>query len=131
MIKAYLSSSCRNLALNDEIEALMRSQGIEVLCPCKLTPQDTSLAHIFERNIELIKGSDMIVVVLHLYGKDTTTEVGIGYGMGIPMIGIDFDGDPEDVMMYFALTRVVKIDEFSEALSELASTLPQKPRYSQ
>jgi nucleoside 2-deoxyribosyltransferase len=127
MIKAYLSSSCRNLALNDEVEALIRTQGIDVLCPCKLTSQDSSLVHIFQRNIELIKSSDIIVAVLHLYGKDTTTEVGIGYGMGIPMIGIDFDGDPEDVMMYFALTRVVKIDEFAEALSELVSALPRKP----
>lgn len=66
-----------------------------------------------------------MVAVLRGYGKDTAAEVGIAYGMGIPVVGVDFDADPKDVMIYNALTEIVKIEQLPHVLSKIVAHLRQ------
>ncbi|MBU5537004.1 MAG: nucleoside 2-deoxyribosyltransferase [Candidatus Aenigmatarchaeota archaeon] len=120
-----LYSSRRNADVNDEIESLLTASGFEVLRPSKLTPQNAAPALIFKSNIELIRQADVMVAVLRGYGKDTAAEVGIAYGMGIPVVGVDFDADPKDVMIYNALTEIVKIEQLPHVLSKIVAHLRQ------
>src|SRR2546427_615934 len=96
VLTVYLNSSRRNAELNRQIEMILTEAGHRVLSPCTMTPQDSPLHVIFERNIALIRSADVMLVVLKQYGKDTAAEVGIAFGRGMPLLAIDFEGDPQD-----------------------------------
>jgi len=104
--------------LNYELIERIEDAGFEVLSAVTHSPQDAPLDEMFERNVELIKKSDIFVAVLKNYGKDLTAEVGMAYAWGMPSIGIDFNAEKEDVMCYYALDRVIEPGELEEILEE-------------
>jgi nucleoside 2-deoxyribosyltransferase len=112
----YINSSKKNRNINDKIISQLKRLKFKVLYPLKLTNQRQEKLRIFRSNLRLIKRADLMVVVLRGYGKDTAAEVGIAFGLGKDIIGIDFDADPKDVMVYNALTAVVKPENLSKVL---------------
>lgn len=114
--RVYLNSSRKNAVINADLGALLTKLGFSVFAPCMMTDQKAALDQIFARNLHEIKQSDLMVVVLAEYGKDTAAEVGIAYGLGIQTIALNYKGDPEDVMMYFALDQIVPQGDFEAAL---------------
>ncbi len=102
--------------LNFKIIDRIKKLGFNVLCAATHSPQNVSQKDIFGRNIELIKKSDIFVAVLKDYGKDLTAEVGMAYAWKMPTIGIDFNAKKEDIMTYYALDRIITLDELDEVL---------------
>lgn len=103
-----------NLELIDRIE----KKGFRVLSAVKNSPQDAPYVKMFQRNVELIKQSDIFCAVLKQYGKDLTAEVGMAYAWRMPTIGIDYDAQNTDVMCYYALDKIVKPEDLEAALEE-------------
>jgi len=104
--------------LNNELIERIGKLGFKVLCAATHTPQNMTPEQIFKKNVELIKNSDIFVAVLKDYGKDLTAETGMAYAWGKPSIGIDFNAQPQDIMMYHAFSKVIKSEQLEEVLSE-------------
>ncbi len=103
--------------LNIELIARIKKLGFKVLCAATHTPQNLPEEQIFEKNIGLIKQSDIFVAVLKDYGKDLAAEVGMAYAWKIPSIGIDYNAQKSDVMSYFSLGKIIKPEKLEETLS--------------
>lgn len=104
--------------LNYELIERIKKLGFDVLCAAIHTPQHLAFEEIFKRNVDLIKQADIFIAVLKDYGKDLTAEVGMAYAWGMPTIGINFNAKQNDIMMYYALDKIIKPEELEEALSK-------------
>ncbi len=105
-------------ALNHELIARIKRLGFGVLCAATHTSQDAPGREIFHKNVELIRKSDVFVAILKDYGKDLTAEVGMAFAWDKPRIGIDYNADKTDVMMYYAFDSIVKQENLENALSQ-------------
>ncbi|NQV12777.1 MAG: nucleoside 2-deoxyribosyltransferase [Parcubacteria group bacterium] len=114
----YLCAPIKLGELNHQLIKKIEKAGFKVLCAMVDTAQDLSYKEIFARNVDLIKQSDLLVVVLKDYGKDLTAEVGMAYGLGKPMIGINYNADKEDVMCYYALDEIIKPEAIESVLKK-------------
>lgn len=104
--------------LNNKLIERIRKLGFNVLCAATHTPQNAEPEEIFKKNVELIKNSDVFVAVLKDYGKDLTAEVGMAFAWEKPTIGIDFNAEQRDVMMYYAFDKIIKPEQLEKVLSE-------------
>ncbi|MBU1177592.1 nucleoside 2-deoxyribosyltransferase [Patescibacteria group bacterium] len=114
----YLCTPIKLGELNHQLINRIENLDFKVLCAMTDTAQDLSFEKIFTRNVDLIKQSDLLVVVLKDYGKDLTAEVGMAYSLGKPMVGIDYNADKEDVMCYYALNEVIKTPDLEKTLKK-------------
>lgn len=114
----YLCAPIKLGELNHQLIKQIENLGFKVLCAMIDTAQNLSPEEIFARNVDLIKQSDLLVVVLKDYGKDLTAEVGLAYGLGKPMIGVDYNADREDIMCYYALDEVIKPMDLEKILTK-------------
>ena len=112
----YLCSPRRLGELNYELIERIKKLGFNVLCAAIHTPQNIEPNKIFLRNFELIKNSDIFIAVLKDYGKDLTAETGIAFALGKPMIGIDFNANPEDIMSFHAFDKMIAPEKLEETL---------------
>lgn len=102
--------------LNHELIGRIEKCGFHVLSAVTHSPQDKSSKEIFDTNVALIKRSDIFVAVLKDYGKDLTWEVGMAYGIKMPMIGVNYNALETDVMTFYSLNKIIKPDELEETL---------------
>ncbi|MBI5060827.1 MAG: nucleoside 2-deoxyribosyltransferase [Candidatus Aenigmarchaeota archaeon] len=103
--------------LNHELIKRMETAGFDVLCAVTHTPQNIDSEQIFEMNIKLIKKSDMFVAVLKDYGKDLAAEVGMAYAWNKPIIGINFNAEQNDIMIYHVFDKMINPDQLEATLS--------------
>jgi len=103
--------------LNRELIERINRLGFDVLCAATHTPQDMPPEQIFRKNVELIKKSDIFVAALKDYGKDLAAETGMAYAWEKPTIGIDFNAQPQDIMVYYAFDKVIKPTKLEDILS--------------
>ncbi len=118
MKKVYLCTPHKLGVLNYELINRIKKLGFEVLCAVTHTPQNVSREEIFRMNAQLIKQADLFVAVLKDYGKDLTAEVGMAYGWGIPLIGIDYTAQKTDVMCFYAFDKIITPEDLEKTLSE-------------
>ena len=117
MKKVFLCTPHKLGELNHELIKRIEKLGFKVLCAVTHSPQDIPFDQMFKKNVKLIKEADIFIAVLKDYGKDLTAEVGMAYAWKKPSIGIDFSADKEDVMCYYALDKIIKLEELEETLS--------------
>ncbi|NMC35525.1 hypothetical protein GYA49_00610 [Candidatus Beckwithbacteria bacterium] len=104
--------------LNFDLIKRIEKLGFKVLCAVTHSPQNVSYQQMFQTNVNLIKQADIFVVVLKDYGKDLTAEVGMAYAWQIPSIGIDYNADKTDVMSYYALDEIIKLEDLEKTLEK-------------
>ena len=114
----YLCAPIKLGDLNHELIERIKNAGFKVLCAMTDTAQDLDYEEIFQRNVDLIRKSDLLVGVFNNYGKDLTAEVGMAYGISKPMIGLDYNADREDVMSYYALDEIIKPQKLEKTLEK-------------
>lgn len=112
----YLCTPHRLGDLNYRLIDKIERSGFKVLSAFTHTPQHAPPEKIFKRNIELIKTSDIFVAVLKDYGKDLAAETGMAYAWGKPTIGLDFNAQPHDIMVYNAFDKIVRLEQLEDAL---------------
>lgn len=112
----FLSVACKERELGAELTGRIERLGFRVLSALTDSPDDAPFPEMFRTNVELIRQSDIFVAVLNKYGKDLAAEVGMAYAWGMPRIGLDFAAIEKDVMVYYALEKVVKPSELEECL---------------
>ena len=112
----FLSIACKERELGAELTERIQRLGFRVLSALTDSPDDVPLPEMFRNNVELIRQSDIFVAVLSKYGKDLAAEVGMAYAWGMPRIGLDFTALEEDVMVYYALEKIVKPSDLEESL---------------
>jgi len=99
----------------------------KVLCAANDSPQTgVSKDQIFNRNIELIKSSDIFVAYLINYGKDLTAEVGMSYAWDMPRVGIgpiNHKDIEKDVMSYYSLQKIISEGELEDFFSMIINNL--------
>ena len=118
MKKVYLCTPHKLGALNHEFINRIEKLGFEVLSAVTHTPPNFPPTKIFKLNVHLMKQADLFVVVLKDYGKDLTAEVGMAYGWGIPLIGIDYTAQRTDTMCFYAFEKIIKSEDLEKTLSE-------------
>ncbi len=107
----YLCSPNRHLELNKKWVRDLTAAGFDVKCACIDTPQDSEPSEIFRVNTEFIADCTIFVGILKDYGKDFGMEIGFARALRKMMIGVDYNLDKDDVMVYQAFTVILKPDE--------------------
>ena len=90
-MKIYLSASIVNKDVNRQIASRFEAAGCEVFLPQDITPlemaHDLYPRHVFETCLREMERSDLGLLVLDAYGKDSAWESGWYEAKGKPMIG--------------------------------------------
>ena len=116
MKTVFLCTPLKNKEVALDLIKRIKRAGARVLCAVTDTPQHLPPKDRFTTNVGLIKQSDIFVALLKDYGKDLIAEAGMAYAWGKTMIGVDYNLDPEDIMLYYTLNKVVKPDQLENAL---------------
>ena len=119
MKTVYLCAPRKLEKLSRKLIKRITKLGFTVLCAVTHTPQDMPREQIFKRNVELIKKSDVFVAVLKDYGKDLAAETGMAYALEKTTIGIDFNAQPDDIMIYYAFDKIIKPEQLEDILLEI------------
>ena len=109
--KIYLCSPNKHLELCTKWVHDLTAAGFEVKCACIDTPQHEGHSEIFRVNTKRIEDCTLFVGILKDYGKDFGMETGFARALNKVMIGVDYNADKGDVMVYQAFTVILKPDE--------------------
>lgn len=110
----FLSIACKERKEGNLLVSRFKDLGFNVLSALDDSPDDAPYPQMFATNVELIRRSDIFVAVLKSYGKDLAAEVGMAYAWNMPRIGLNYDAVEKDVMVYFALERIISPDDLEE-----------------
>lgn len=116
MKKVFLCTLHKLGDLNYKLIDKIKGFGFEVLCAATHSPQNVPYEQMFKTNVNLIKQADIFVAVLKDYGKDLTAEVGMAFAWKMPSIGIDYNAEKDDVMMYYAFDKIIKENDLENTL---------------
>ncbi len=101
----------KHLELNRKWVHDLTAAGFDVKCACIDTPQDKGPDEIFRVNTWFIEDCTFFVCILKDYGKDCGMETGFARALKKVMIGVDYNLNKDDVMIYRAFTVILKPDE--------------------
>jgi len=90
-MRVYLSASIVNAPVNTQIAKMLRQAGFIVFLPQsitpKLKPRAAFEASVYNRCVVEMNNSDIGLLVLDSYGRDSAWEAGWYSGLGKPMVG--------------------------------------------
>jgi len=90
-MKIYLSGSLINSAQNKEVTGVLRQSGLEVFLPEEFCPteqpHETFPEAIFRICLEKMKESNIGLIMLDSYSRDSSSECGWYGNSGKPLIG--------------------------------------------
>ena len=89
VMKIYFSSSRKNRGINEQVIDVLSSVG-EVYYIGYAQPSENSHRKMFGENMRNLRESDVVVALLKNVSSNVATELGIAYGMGKPIVYIDF-----------------------------------------
>lgn len=121
MTTVFLSVPMKERTFGLELVERIEALGFDVLSALgDESPDDAPPGEMFQTNVELIRRSNIFVAVLGSHGKDLAAEVGMAYAWGMPRLGVDCGAAGDDVMVRQALERIVRPEEVTDALRDMA-----------
>jgi hypothetical protein len=99
---------------------------IEQLCwPHKVTfaSRDTdqlvSIYRIYDRNIELIQNSDLVIPIFKDAGKDFNFELGYATSLNKIKFSVNYNINEKDLMSYVAARKIITENELMHEISKI------------
>jgi len=85
MTDIYLTSSLKNYEKNELITRKLEKKKFKVYLPQRDTDQTKDSLSVFMQNVAGIIESDCLVIIGENYGKGSSFEIGLAYGLGKPI----------------------------------------------